>query len=874
MIRNWNCVVLILIALSYGTVRSAEPFQTAFFQSYCLDCHDADTRKGGLDLSTLGTNFENKRTFDMWVNIFDRVVSGEMPPKKRERPAAEEGLAFLDALKSHLNTADQLRIAQEGRAVTRRLTRSEYENALRDLLSLPELQIKDLLPADGAFHGFDKIGEALDLSYVQIASYMEAVHHALDAAICTQPKAPIPLAKWRMYPASSFKFRQAVGPGNGVLLKDKSPDPLYPAPSQYKDETYGKGIGDFERIGGEKSQSAVAVFQPAIEGWYTSTLFAPVHRGRYKLRFSTWSLWWNAGKVEPARRVETATLISGPNERGYFNTLGYFDAPSLKSRQHESTATLGPGDEVIFDAASLTWHGLQVRQFKGGAAAHVGPAVALDWFEVEGPFYDQWPPESHKRLFGELPILPFDTTTNLTPPYHPAPKQTKGYAWPKNHELPREEIAPVLHSVYSEAPLDDAKSLLAKFLPRAFRREVSDEELSRYVALVQARLEKNDCFEIAMRHAYRSALTSTSFLIRRENTGILNNSALATRLALWLWNSIPDEELLELARQNVLHEPQTLHHQVERMLNDPRSERFITDFLGQWLKLQDIDATDPDRTLYPEFDRYLKESMLAESRAFFRELIRRDLPASNIVASEFAMLNQRLAEHYGIPGVIGATIRPVPLPPNSGRGGFLTQASVLKVTANGTVSSPIVRGVFVSERILGQPVPPPPPGVPAVDPDTRGATTIREQLAKHRVDSCAACHAKIDPPGFALEGYDVIGGFRQHYRSLEKGKPAAFKFPDGRGVHYKVGPPVDSAGETTQGEPFKDFTDFQGIVLAKRNQVARAFVKHMITYATGAEISFSDRLEIDQILTQTEKSDYGIRTLLHAISKSRLFQMK
>ena len=198
------------------------------------------------------------------------------------------------------------------------------------------------------------------------------------------------------------------------------------------------------------------------------------------------------------------------------------------------------------------------------------------------------------------------------------------------------------------------------------------------------------------------------------------------------------------------------------MLDDPKAERFVVDFLDQWLELRDINATSPDRKLYPEFGPTSRDSMLAESRAYFRELLKNDLGASHIVASNFAMLNQKMAQHYGIPGVSGVAFRKVALPPDSHRGGFLTQASVLKVTANGTVTSPVKRGVLVQRQIVGEPPAPPPANVPAVEPDIRGAVTIREQLSKHRSDkTCAACHAKIDPPGFALESFDVIGGWRE-----------------------------------------------------------------------------------------------------------------
>ncbi len=213
----------------------------------------------------------------------------------------------------------------------------------------------------------------------------------------------------------------------------------------------------------------------------------------------------------------------------------------------------------------------------------------------------------------------------------------------------------------------------------------------------------------------------------------------------------------------------SLHAQVDRLLKDPKAAAFNESFTGQWLDLRKITATTPDDRLYPEWDELIEWSCVQETRRFFDEVLNDDLSVTNFVRSDFAILNERLATHYGIPGVKGIEFRKVKLPADSVRGGVLAQASVLKVTANGTTSSPVLRGVWVMERILGLPVPPPPPGVPAVEPDIRGATTIREQLAKHRnSESCAGCHAKIDPPGFALESFDVIGGWRERYRAAER----------------------------------------------------------------------------------------------------------
>src|SRR5262249_41396550 len=309
-------------------------------------------------------------------------------------------------------------------------------------------------------------------------------------------------------------------------------------------------------------------------------------------------------------------------------------------------------------------------------------------------------------------------------------------------------------------------------------------------------------FEQAVRVGLKAVLVSPEFLFLREQPGKLDDFALASRLSYFLWSTMPDEELLTLAEQEKLSQVDVLRTQVERMLNDPRATAFIENFVGQWLGLRDIDFTLPDPRLYPEFDEMLKESMVRETRLFFDELLKNDVSLTNFVVSDFTMLNGRLAKHYGIPGVEGWQFRKVLLPPDSHRGGVLTMASVLKVTANGTNTSPVVRGAWVLDRILGTPPPRPPEGPPAGQPDHPPATTIREQLAKHRqIASCAACHAKIDPAGFALESFDVIGGWRESYRSVGNGKPVMV---DGRRMPYLQGRKVDPADVLPDGRKFKD----------------------------------------------------------------------
>ncbi len=302
------------------------------------------------------------------------------------------------------------------------------------------------------------------------------------------------------------------------------------------------------------------------------------------------------------------------------------------------------------------------------------------------------------------------------------------------------------------------------------------------------------------------------------------------------------------------------------------------------MDLRKIDATSPDAGLYPDYylDDYLVESSVDETRAFFAELIANDLPSRNLVDSDFVIINERLAKHYGMVGVEGIQLRRVDLPEGHIRGGILTHASVLKVTANGTTTSPVLRGTWMTERIFGRQVPPPPSAVPAVEPDTRGATTIREQLAKHRtLDTCNACHARIDPPGFALECFDVLGGYRKNYRKLieltpEKRKTltSASYGKNGQPFEFVDGPQVDASGDLPSGKPFADITEMQRLLLDDPRQIARNLVNQLTIFATGAPVRFGDRPEVEAILDGAADGDYGVRELIIQLVQSPLFLQK
>jgi hypothetical protein len=482
---------------------------------------------------------------------------------------------------------------------------------------------------------------------------------------------------------------------------------------------------------------------------------------------------------------------------------------------------------------------------KVGAEKYDGPGLVVQWVDAEGPLMDSWPPASHVALFGDL----------------------------EQKKMPKEDD-PDWREVVSQNPLPDAERILRQFARRAFRRPVMEEDIQPILARVRQRLEAGYTFEQAVRVGLKAVLVSPQFLFFREQGpqegGRLDDFALASRLSYFLWSSMPDEELFRLAADQKLHQPEVLRQQVERLLKDPKAAAFTREFTGQWLSLRAIDATMPDRTLYPEYDDSLKSAMLKETNLFFNEVLTQDLPLTSFVASDFTFLNERLAKHYGIPGVEGMAMRRVTLPAGSHRGGVMTMGSVLKVTANGTTTSPVLRGSWVLERILGTPPAKPPVDVEAIEPDIRGATTIREQLAKHRdVEACAGCHKKIDPPGFALESFDVIGGWRTHYRSLTNNGER-----DSQGRRVRPGPAVDPADVLTDGRRFQNIDEFKQLLLTDKDQLARNLAEKLLAYSTGAEPAPLDRPQIDVIVKRVSEQGMGFRTLIHEIVQSALFQTK
>ncbi len=414
----------------------------------------------------------------------------------------------------------------------------------------------------------------------------------------------------------------------------------------------------------------------------------------------------------------------------------------------------------------------------------------------------------------------------------------------------------------SENPKEAAAFLLQQFANRAFRRPVSAEDVAPYIGMVQDSLEQGTSLLDALRGGYRALLCSPRFMYFHENPGKLDDYAIASRLSYFLWNTMPDEELLRLADAGRLSDQKVLRAQAERLLNDQRGQTFVKDFSAQWLDLSLIDFTEPDRRLHPDFDIVVQQSMLDETHAYLQNMLDENLSVGHLMDSNYTFLNSRLARFYEIDGVDTTELQKVSLEPEDHRGGLLTHGAILKVTANGTTTSPVIRGVWVAERLLGQHIPPPPASVPAIEPDIRGANSIRELLAKHRSDaSCASCHTKIDPAGFALENFDPAGGWRENYPAIDRGQRTR-------------GQKIDASYELADGRKFEDLDEFQDLILSQPETLAKNVAEKLLTYGSGAPVTFADRKAVDEIAQKSVKSNYGFRSIVLALIEHPLFLSK
>ena len=824
-----------------------------FMEANCFVCHDSKSKKGNLDLTSLKFDSTDPKSYALWVRIHDRVRDREMPPKEMPQPEDDARAEFLKAVAQPLIDADQARTRREGRSTWRRMNRYEYEATLRDLFGAPWLMVKEMLPEDGEAYRFNKVGDALDVSHVQMSRYLAAADEALRQVM--DPGAADPkFTTTRYYAREQPAFFRKVAFGQFNTAPERAVFPLLGNAADV--EILKKKPGEPMTVGAAdpakrdlEGMGVVASSYEPIEIRFNK--FKAPASGRYKLRINAhtfWAApmneekWWKPSRdnLSAGRTQEPIVLYAEVPPRTV-RRIGAFDVKP-EAGTYEVEAYLLKGETIRPDAVRFfrsrppgSWHNPLAE--KDGQ-----PGVSFRWMEVDGPIKEEFTGKGRRLMFGDLVC--------------------------KTNEKGAIEVI-------SQNPQADAQRLLRNFVQEVYRRPVVESDIQEFVKLADKAMKSSLGFADAMITAYSAVLCSPAFITMEEKPGRLDDYALASRLSYFLWNSEPDETLRDLAKRGALKKTQTLMAQAQRMLADDKSKRFTEAFLDYWLDLRKINNTSPDAALYSDYvlDDYLVESQVDETRRYFQELIRGDLATRNLVASDFVIINDRLATLYGIPGIKGVDFRRVQLAPDSPRGGLLTQASVLKVTANGTTTSPVLRGAWIMERILGKPAPPPPPGIAAVEPDIRGAKTIREQLDKHRTNkSCNVCHAKIDPAGFALENFDVMGGWRDRYRAIGDGEKIPGYAKSGQPFEFHMTQPVDASGALHGGANFKDVRELKRLLLQDERQIARNFVNQLVIYSTGAPIRFGDRLKVEAILDRTK--NYGVKSLIEALIESDLFRNK
>ncbi len=831
----------VLAAVADEPLASADlnPRTAALIAEKCVSCHGAEEPQGGLDLVSLPFNLSDRTIRGRWIRIHDRVEHGEMPPDQNDL-TAEQRQDLLTMLATSLHEADANDVAQSGRGSMRRLNRDEFQQNLRDVLALPALDIRDMLPEDREGHRFNNTTETLDMSRVQLTAYLDAAESALLQALASGIEPP-PVTEFRAVGRRLFTETSTFGNQEAMFFaKDSKVIDNKLLEESPHDETI-----------------ELALFRSAHWPYYgyPQGFVAPL-TGEYRVRFSARAVLQTPGfELKPATQSLPMTFRarkpSGPDVSGDVRATGGLIDILPERTDYETAVQLKAGETFEYSLLGLPVP--LARNVDGGPPTYRyppfpeggQPGVAFQWLEIEGPLSPAaWPPPSHRVLFDELLIR--------------APQHGNG--------LPVEVI--------SENPQEDARRHFRRFVDRTARQPVPDQALQTFEQLTHARLEQGAPFAEAMLAGYKAFLCSGHMLYLHEPFQDDDQYAIASRLSHFLTNTRPDPQLMDHARNRQLRNADVLRAETNRLIESAGFDRFVQNFTDYWLNLRHVHRDEPDVRLHPEyrFDAYLVESMERETKTFFTAMMRENLPVRLLIDADFVFANDRLAQHYQLPPISGSTMRRISLPDSSPYGGLLTQGAILKVTANGTTTSPVVRGAWIMERLIGQPPPPPPASVPAVEPDIRGATTIRELLALHTKDaSCASCHARFDPVGFALENFDILGGWRTRYRGLEKGEHVSGIDRAGHDFAYTLSSSVDASGKLLDGRSFEDIHELKSLLAADPRQLARNLLHQFTVYATGTPVRFADRREIEDILNRCRDNDYRTGDLLHGLIQSTIF---
>ena len=802
---------LSLAVLCAADGRAAEPFE-AFLTKHCSRCHGAADEQGELRIDRLSRDFKAGADTHRWAEVVERVNSGEMPPEKEPRPTQDEIATFVTNLDARLKEGRAARMAARPPVTLYRLSRTEYQNTVYDLLGVRYDPTKPgELNEDTLWHGYERIGSELSLSPSHVDRYYRAAELVLDRAF------PAVAGEARTVRKTATELRYGDGKAQQAAL---------------------------DRFG-IKRPLRYLLFPGSVQNalsahWFGKT--GPEHSGLYRVRLQASGIRPPGGQpahLSIGKRTSEETVdglieldITAPEdapqvyEREVFlempTSLEFcVVATNVVDRRAGAAfrnALSSRGGHIFTHSSETLLLNPNAPQMFDGKGNGIFSTVILDWIEWEGPLETD---VEKSRRQGVMP--PADATPD--------------------------QVAEHLH----------------RFAERAWRRPVASEELEGYLQAYRADREAGETPAAAYRTAVVGVLTSRNFIYIVEGDPVarerLTDWELATRLSYFLWSSMPDDALVSAARAGTLRGA-GLEAEVNRMLADGRLGRFIDDFSRQWLQLHRVGMFPPDKKLYPTYDAWLETSMRAEPVEFFRQMISQNLPIDGFIDADWTMANARLCDFYGLPEPKADGTQRVALKPEDHRGGLLTMGAVLGLTSDGTRHRPVHRGVWVSETIFGKTPPPPPANVPAIEPNPPQSpkATLREKLEAHRNDAnCAACHAKIDPLGLAWDNYDAIG----QWRTREK-------VPAGTGED----PAINPAGVLPDGRTFKDPLEFKRLLLADRDAVARAFIEHLCTYALRRVLTIDDRDDIATIAADAKKNGYRVTDILRAVALSDLMRTR
>ncbi len=804
----------------------------AFLEQHCVQCHGPDKQKGDLRLDTLGSDFADRETAATWIEVRDQMNLGEMPPDDEPRPDAAQAESVSVWIAAKLREAERAARATGGRVPLRRMNRREYTHTVADLLQMKfptgESPL-DVLPPDGTAEGFDKVGAALLLDPSLMGQYYEVARGIAARAIVDGPPE---------FPTETLRMEfEEIAENRAIryLVTRLGMQPLEGGLRLVEG-----GTRSFGRLKYPGTQRTIAA-----NGFYRFTVRAGAHRGE--------------GGGVPRMRVtqdhpdEDQELIMEVDVRAPFDapqdytviiprdTLGgevhvqLVNATSLNMSQRPGESFMRRNTELgeAGDfAGTIRLDGRKIAEGWGGERSTPDPdkldidryhQLFLDSIEIEGPLYDAWPPKSHTTLLFRGEGAAGDP----------------GYA----------------------------REIFARFLPRAWRRPIGPGEVEPILAVVQTELDSGQSFHDAVRVGLAAALTSPKFLYLVEpSPGAgprpLDGYELASRLSYFLWNSMPDAALSELAAGGGLAEPAAVRAQVRRMLADPKAARFVESFGAQWLRTDTFLAFEPGERTYRDYDEALGAAAVREPLEFLRHLLDEKRSALEFLDSDFAMVNARLARHYGIDGVSGDAFRPAELPPGSPRGGLLGMMGVHLAGSDGVRTKPVSRAVYVREVLFNDPPDPPPPNAGEVEPNIRGERlTVRERLLQHlEIESCASCHRSLDPYGLALENFNVIGAWRDRQ--------------DGEEFRGERTPPIDASGRLPNGEPFADFAEFRALLAAQGDRFRRALAEKLFVYALGRPLEPGDDSALNDAVAAVRAGGDTFHALIESIATSRQFLTK